>query len=997
MKKLLLSTIVSIVFSSMTYAVPARPVWQTKTQPDGTTIQLRLAGDEFYHYWQDRSGNIVRCNADGYWQVLSNEAIRQEGEKAMRRKASAISQQKRAIGDRNFAPRGLVILVNFKDASFNAANTQSAMNDLMNSDSYTYNGATGSVRQYFSDQSDGQYTPQFDVVGPVTLAKNMKTYGANDSEGNDKLPGDMIVEACSIANALHNVDFTQYDNNNDGYVDFVYVIYAGLGEADGGAENTIWPHNWDLTSAAYYGNCTYNESKRKFDGKIVNDYACSGEITGIYNEAGNKIKDVRTTIGTIAHEFSHVIGLPDLYDIDYGQNYEDEKTPGSWHIMDGGGYNNNGNTPPNYTIFDKYFLGWQTPTNPGNTAQNISLIAAGQDGYQGYQITTGNSLVNYNNTNTVYYIENRQQSGWDEHLPGHGLVIWKVAYNQSAWDDNGPNDQDGTLRYTIVSASGKTSGLGTEADPFPGTKNKTSWNGVSGKPLKNITEKNGVITLTYISDPDAEQPTDPENPTDPETPTGEIVFIPSDFNATSDTEFSVDKSGVTMHCTKGTINANQFRFFANEKATISVASGKITKIEFTCTASGSEKYGPGCFTASEGTYSVSGQAGTWTGNTESVTFSTSKQVRATKVVVTVSGGSTDEGGEEPEEPTDPEEPNDPSEPTSTEITGLRYADAVFVADAEYGDYWVFDLYSGWNDNTNDYIYPDLYVMVNESHSKTAICGTYNVLYTEYMPKADELIVSDEYAEDFVGTLTIQQAAGNGNYSFQGTFTDTQGTTYTYNQVVEVYAYEYLYDEATGEGDYKNITLDETGNTEDPEEPTDPENPNEPNDPQEPELFEGEVVFIPSDFQAITDTKFCIDKQDVSICCSKGSITADQFRFFKSQDVTISVGTGTITSIEFTCTANDDAKYGPGGFGYLDDYSYSGKTGLWQGNANSVTFNTTYSQVRATKIVVTVSNPTTDIDNTTTPSQSVQKIIQNGQLLIMREGKIYTILGHRTTY
>jgi hypothetical protein len=361
------------------------------------------------------------------------------------------------------------------------------------------------------------------------------------------------------------------------------------------------------------------------------------------------------------------------------------------------------------------------------------------------------------------------------------------------------------------------------------------------------------------------------------------------------------------------------------------------------------------------------------------------------VVVTVSGGSTDDGGEEPE---NPEEPEEPSEPTSTEITSLKYADAVFIADAEYGDYWVFDLYSGWNDNTNDYIYPDLYVMVNESHSKTAICGTYNVLYTEYMPKAEELIVSDEYAEDFVGTLTIQQAAGNGNYSFQGTFTDNQGTTYTYNQVVEVYAYEYLYDEKTGEGDYVEITLDETGNTDDPQ---DPENPDDPQEPEEPDIYGGDIVFIPSDFTEITDSQFCIDKENVSICCSKGSITSDQFRFFKSQDVTISVSVGKITSIEFTCAASDDAKYGPGGFGYLDGYSYSGKTGLWQGNANSVTFNTTYSQVRATKIVVTVSNPTTDIDNTTTPSQSVQKIIQNEQLLIMREGKIYTILGHRTTY
>ena len=980
MKKVSL-LLVAILTTLATYAVPARPVWQTKTQPDGTTIELRLVGDEFYHYWQDREGNIVRCNADGYWQVVEDEVIRREGDKAMRRKASAISQQKRATRNHNFASHGLVILVNFKDSKFSAENNQEAMSDLMNSDSYTYNGATGSVRKYFSDQSNGQYTPQFDVVGPVTLSNNMAHYGGNDRDGNDLLPGDMIVEACSIANALHNVDFTQYDNDSDGYVDFVYVIYAGLGEADGGADNTIWPHSWDVYSAEYYNNCSYDETKRRFDGKYLYQYACSGEIDGQTGE--------RAGIGTLAHEFSHVIGLPDLYDIDYGQNYENESTPGSWHIMDGGSYNNNGNTPPNYTIYDKYFLGWATPTNPGNTAQVLTLNAN-----EGYQLSSSNSLLAATSTNTVYYIENRQKSGWDAHLPGHGMLIWKITYNQIAWDNNGPNDDDRTLRYAIVSASGKTTGIGTGADPFPGTSNKTSWTGVNGKPLTNIKESNGVITLTYISDPDAEQPTDPEDPTNPETPTGRIEFIPSDFDATSDTEFSVEKSGVTLHCTLGTVNADQFRFFKNQTVTISTTTGTITSIEFTCTASGTTKYGPGGFGKTDG-YSYSDNIGTWTGNAASVSFTASNnQVRATKVVVTVSGGSTDDGGEEPEEPENPEEPEEPSEPTSNEITGLKYADAVFIADAEYGDYWVFDLYSGWNDNTNDYIYPDLYVMVNESHSKTAICGTYNVLYTEYMPKADELIVSDEYAEDFVGTLTIQQAAGNGNYSFQGTFTDNQGTTYTYNQVVEVYAYEYLYDEKTGEGDYVEITLDETGNTDDPQ---DPENPDDPQEPEEPDIYGGDIVFIPSDFTEITDSQFCIDKENVSICCSKGSITSDQFRFFKSQDVTISVSVGKITSIEFTCAASDDAKYGPGGFGYLDGYSYSGKTGLWQGNANSVTFNTTYSQVRATKIVVTVSNPTTDIDNTTTPSQSVQKIIQNEQLLIMREGKIYTLLGHRTTY
>ena len=497
MKKLTLSLTILLLTLS-TFAVPAYRGWQTKSQPDGTTLQVRLIGDEFYHYWQDQEGNVVKCDSLGYWRVVESQPT--PATIKARRQASAMlqSRPKKAVGAPNLAPRGLVILVNFKDTKFNASNTQVAMNDLMNSSNYTDNGATGSVRQFFSDQSGGQYKPDFDVIGPVTLANTVAHYGANDSEGNDVLPGDMVVEACSIANAQHAVDFTRYDHDSNGYVDFVYIIYAGKGEADGGAANTIWPHSWDVYSAAVSGYASFSKSqyyaRATFDGKRVLNYACSGEIDG---QTGK-----RAGIGTIVHEYSHVIGLPDLYDIDYGQNYENEATPGAWHVMDGGSYNNNGNTPPNYTIYDKYFLGWKTPINPGDTKQTLTLAANGQSGYQGYQITTGNSLLAYSNTQTIYYIENRQQSSWDAGLPGHGLLIWKVQYNNDAWNKNGPNATLGTIRYAVVSASGATTKIGTAADPFPGTQRKTEWRGVNGKPLLNITEKNGIISLSYIEEVD---------------------------------------------------------------------------------------------------------------------------------------------------------------------------------------------------------------------------------------------------------------------------------------------------------------------------------------------------------------------------------------------------------------------------------------------------------------------------------------------------------------
>ena len=225
MKKIIVS-LFALMIAGVALAVPAYRGWQTKTQPDGTEVKVRLVGDENHHYWLNEQGEVV-SDEQGYWVAVgneANEAMRRVGEKA--KKIKAITRPMKAIGDKNFAPRGLVILVNYKDKSFNSNNKLADFQDLMNSDSYTDGGATGSVRQYFSNQSDGQYTPDFDVYGPVTLPNYMSHYGGNDSQGYDKLPGDMIVEACSIANALHEVDFTRYDNDGDGYVDFVYVIYA---------------------------------------------------------------------------------------------------------------------------------------------------------------------------------------------------------------------------------------------------------------------------------------------------------------------------------------------------------------------------------------------------------------------------------------------------------------------------------------------------------------------------------------------------------------------------------------------------------------------------------------------------------------------------------------------------------------------------------------------------------------------------------------------------
>ena len=402
-----------------------------------------------------------------------------------------------AVGTPNLPQRGLILLVNFSDLSFQATNTQAAFDSLFNGDNYTYSGAHGSVKQYFSDQSNGSYKPEFDVYGPFTLSQDMAYYGANNSAGEDIRAAEMVVEACHLADSLYAIDFSRYDTDNDGKVNVLHIIYAGKGEADSEIENTIWQHNWTLMTDA-----GISSTQLLFDGVYVDRYSCYPELTakGQSSAYGNSsVTYGRTGIGSFCFEMSLVMGLPALYDVNYDFNYNKALTPGQWDIMDYGAYCDNGNCPPNYSVWEKAFFGWCTPVNLGNTAQSLTLYANGTSNYQAYYFNDSGSDQNITTSGVCYYIENRQQTGWDSYLPGHGLIIWRVDYNQSAWENNTVNSTKNNVRYTLVPASGQTTNIGSGADPFPGTKNVSSWSGLSDKPITNIYEANGLISCNFIS------------------------------------------------------------------------------------------------------------------------------------------------------------------------------------------------------------------------------------------------------------------------------------------------------------------------------------------------------------------------------------------------------------------------------------------------------------------------------------------------------------------
>ena len=484
-------------------AIPAYPGWQTRTQADGTTIEVQMMGDEFYHYMVNRDGQEVRENENGMYEVVG-EAPTAAVARA-RRAQGQVRRMRQDVGVSPYpAPRGLLILANFSDVKFQASHTAEVMKDLITGDNCQVNDGFGSAAQYFREQSNGAYQPIFDVYGPVTLSKSQSYYGQNIGSGSDaadKCPWDAAIEACILANNQYaDLDFANYDWNNDGDVDFVYIIYAGKGEADSGIGNTIWPHNFSikdmLSYAAQYPRevyTNYTSSQTKLDGKYLDNYAMSQEISGITGGlAGN---------GTFCHEFGHVLGLPDFYDTSYGTNYRSNLTPNDWDVMDKGSYNGNGHCPPNYSAWEKYFMGWITPKNLGSTGQRLTLYPNGTDAYVAYQINEAGSQQAATRQGLNYYIECRAKKGWDTHLPAAGMLIWKVNFSSSKWTSNEPNTDGGSPRYTIVCSSGTAIGEAYGAkNVFPYNSTK-SWSGVSGKPLTEITKSGDNIQLVYISAP----------------------------------------------------------------------------------------------------------------------------------------------------------------------------------------------------------------------------------------------------------------------------------------------------------------------------------------------------------------------------------------------------------------------------------------------------------------------------------------------------------------
>ena len=395
-----------------TFAVPAQKgVWQQLTLADGTVVEAQLMGDEHLHFWESRDGNCYVADDNSYRRIDADQLM----EASLVRRARAnhrrqTSHRNSVIGDFTTfqgQKRGLIILVQFEGTSFQPANNHALYERICNEEGFTSSeGFVGSVYDYFKAQSYGQFELKFDIVGPVSLKNNYAYYGQNNENGDDARVGEMVTEACKSIDS--QVDFSKYDWNGNGYVDQVVLIFAGRGEADGGGRNTIWPHEWELTESDY-------GALLRLDNVNINTYAVINELSrsGI---AG---------IGTICHEFSHCLGLPDMYDIYNTGNYG----MGAWSVMGQGNYNGDGFVPAGYTSFERYTCGWVTPKELKRVTE-VNDMKPLSDNPEVYLISNGNYANEY------LLLENRQQKGWDAELPGSGMLILHVDFDRTIWEGN---------------------------------------------------------------------------------------------------------------------------------------------------------------------------------------------------------------------------------------------------------------------------------------------------------------------------------------------------------------------------------------------------------------------------------------------------------------------------------------------------------------------------------------------------------------------------------
>lgn len=544
MKKILLSITFALMGIVSGFAAKAYSGIVTVTQSDGTELNVRIYGDEHFNWLTTEDGvllvqegnNYYIAETTSYGTLKATSFIAHNANKRVPAEIKAIKKQDlsrfrsyaiqkasptKAMGTGNSgvkyfphsgSPKALVILVEFSDTPFKSGEkaknvfkhflkgkTEDALPDGYEAYTGSYKNDylrnKGSVTDYFYVMSKGTYTPQFDVVGPYKLNQPSLDYGKGENDNTYAL----VSDACKAADK--DVDFSRYDADGDGKVDLVYIIYAGYPASMSGNPNDIWPKS----GTGGFGT---------YDGKKVSRFGIHAELNfGL--ELNQKNGFLLSGIGLFCHEFSHTLGLPDLYPT-VDASKVDNQNPEMWDLMDGGEYTYNGGYwPTPYSPWEMDAMGWATPIELSDEKQTVTLKSYGKERVA-YKIKGEN--------NEYLLLQNIQKGGWwtgVAHVYNTGMLVWRIDYNNEDVNlfDN-PNNTIGKPKVMIVPADGyvisdynKGEGkkytnddykASLKGDPFPGTTNRTELlsvvlnNSTLEKPIYNIKEENGVITFDYL-------------------------------------------------------------------------------------------------------------------------------------------------------------------------------------------------------------------------------------------------------------------------------------------------------------------------------------------------------------------------------------------------------------------------------------------------------------------------------------------------------------------
>lgn len=525
LRTLILFVLAVVCFAGKALAIPAYHHPIKYTQPDGSVITIVGHGDEhlsfvtttdgytivkdakgFYRYAAKENGKLIPTNYLAHDKELRSAAEEnylagmvkftkpeqtaeqvqmQENKARMAAKPMLAGKEPSKINVNTENFHGLVILVNFTDQKFRLGDqTNSYYDDMINGENYRgfddpelgWQDYTGSIKDYFRDNSNGKFVPEFDVVGPIEV-----NYSKYDMKKNSNLE---TITRSVLQKAGEQVNFSDYDADNDGVVDMFYVIYAGYGSHFGGNdERLLWP------CASWMGSY-------KLQGMSFSRYASSTELFG--NDTPNNI--LLDGIGVITHEFSHVLGFMDHYDV----NYNDYENPDEWDVMAAGSYFNNSRTPVGYSAYERLSAGFiGTPTINNRKGETFTLKSL-MSNNEAYRIQSGTNKE-------IFLVENRQQEKWDQYLPGHGMLVWRIDSTSTyPYATNSLNTSKHSY-VQLIRANTPRTGLFTPVsnqDAFPGKANVTflgdntfpahltSYAGASsGCSIRDIKEENGVISF----------------------------------------------------------------------------------------------------------------------------------------------------------------------------------------------------------------------------------------------------------------------------------------------------------------------------------------------------------------------------------------------------------------------------------------------------------------------------------------------------------------------